>query len=272
MSALDLELAGTLPEERARRPWRLPERVLGWIVPGVGLVVWEALSRAGVLPANGMPAPSAIAATVGELARTGELGQHILVTLWRIVLGFALGASFGIVLGALTGTVPILRKLLDPLLQALRNIPSMAWVPLFLLWLGIQEASKIGLIALGSFFPMYLSLLGGILHVDPRLLEVGHIYRLSRCQLIRRVILPAAFPALVTGLRSGLGLAWMFVVAAELMGASKGLGFLMVDGQQTGRPSIILASVFLFAILGKLTDVLIQHLGRNWLSNCARPS
>jgi len=147
-------------------------------------------------------------------------------------------------------------------LQSLRNIPSMAWVPLFLLWMGIQETSKITLIALGAFFPVYLNLSIGMSHVDPKLIEVGRVYRLSGLQMIRRVILPAALPEYVVGLRSGLGLAWMFVVAAEIMGASRGLGFLMIDGQMTGRASIILASVILFAALGKGTDLgleLVSH-------------
>jgi sulfonate transport system permease protein len=249
--------------------WRIPDRALGWVLPLAGLLLWEILARAGVLPPNGMPAPSVIAATIADLARSGELPQHVGITLWRIALGFSAGAVAGTVLGGLTGSVPLLRKLLDPFLQSLRNIPSMAWVPLFLLWLGIQETSKIGLIALGAFFPVYLNLLSGILNVDRKLVEVGQIYRLSGFQLIRRVILPAAFPAFVVGLRSGLGLAWMFVVAAEIMGASKGLGFLMVDGQQTGRPAVIMASVFLFAVLGKATDAAVQGLGRRWLKDGA---
>lgn len=252
-----------------RQALRIPDRALGWIVPVSGLLLWEFLARIGVLPPNGMPAPSVIASTIADLARSGELWQHIGITLLRIALGFTLGASAGILLAALTGSFPLLRKLLDPFVQSLRNIPSMAWVPLFLLWLGIQESSKIGLIALGAFFPMYLNLLSGILNVDRKLVEVGLIYRLSGFQLIRRVVLPAAFPAFVVGLRSGLGLAWMFVVAAEIMGASKGLGFLMVDGQQTGRASIILASVMLFAVFGKATDAIVQLLSKRWLKNRA---
>jgi sulfonate transport system permease protein len=180
-------------------------------------------------------------------------------------VGFLLGAAAGTLLGGLTGYVSLARKLLDPLLQALRNIPSMAWVPLFLLWMGIQETSKIALIALGAFFPVYLNLSSGMSHVDPKLIEVGKVYRLSGLQMIRRVILPAALPEYIVGLRSGLGLAWMFVVAAEIMGASRGLGFLMIDGQMTGRASIILASVVLFAGLGKATDLLLESVGRRLL-------
>ena len=265
----DRPVRGEALSGAVRQALRIPDRALGWIVPVSGLLLWEFLARIEVLSPNGMPAPSVIASTIADLARSGELWQHIGITLLRIALGFTLGASAGIVLAALTGSFPLLRKLLDPFVQSLRNIPSMAWVPLFLLWLGIQESSKIGLIALGAFFPMYLNLLSGILNVDRKLVEVGLIYRLSGFQLIRRVILPAAFPSFVVGLRSGLGLAWMFVVAAEIMGASKGLGFLMVDGQQTGRASIILASVMLFAVFGKATDGIVQLLSKRWLKNRA---
>jgi sulfonate transport system permease protein len=267
MDVQEISVIPAVPAVAGPAAWRIPDRALAWILPGAGLLLWEVLARTGVLPPNGMPAPTIVAATLADLARSGELLQHIGITLWRIALGFTAGAAAGTVLGGLTGSVPLLRKLLDPFLQSLRNIPSMAWVPLFLLWLGIQETSKIGLIALGAFFPVYLNLLSGILNVDRKLVEVGRIYRLNGFQLIRRVILPAAFPAYVVGLRSGLGLAWMFVVAAEIMGASKGLGFLMVDGQQTGRPAVILASVFLFAVLGKATDAAVQGLGRRWLKH-----
>jgi len=231
--------------------WSVPSRLLGWIVPVCGIVLWELLSRLGYFEPNTLPAPSVIGATILELVRTGELWRHAGITLFRITVGFLLGAAAGTLLGGLTGYVSLARKLLDPLLQSLRNIPSMAWVPLFLLWLGIQETSKIALIALGAFFPVYLNLSSGMSHVDPKLIEVGKIYRLSGFQMIWRIILPAALPEYIVGLRSGLGLAWMFVVAAEIMGASRGLGFLMIDGQMTGRASIILASVILFAFLGK---------------------
>jgi sulfonate transport system permease protein len=247
----------------AMRPFS--SRLLGLIVPTIGLLLWEVLARAGFLQPNILPAPTVIAQTILELARSGELWKHTGITLWRITTGFLLGAFAGTLLGALTGYLSLARKLLDPLLQSLRNIPSMAWVPLFLLWLGIQESSKIGLISLGAFFPVYLNLSTAMSHVDPKLIEVGRVYRLSGIQMIRRVILPAALPEYIVGLRSGLGLAWMFVVAAEIMGASRGLGFLMIDGQMTGRASIILASVILFACLGKATDFLLETLGRSFL-------
>ena len=176
------------------------------------------------------------------------------------------GRSVATALGALTGYSRLWRRLLDPMLQALRSIPSIAWVPLFILWLGIFEASKVTLIAVGAFFPVYLNLMTGITQVDRKLIEVGRAYGYRGVALVRRVLLPATLPAYVTGLRGGLGLGWMFVVAAEFMGASEGLGFLLIDGQMTGRPAVIIGSIILFAVLGKLTDLALASLGQRFLS------
>jgi sulfonate transport system permease protein len=147
--------------------------------------------------------------------------------------------------------------LVDPTLQALRSIPSIAWVPLFILWFGIFETSKITLIAVGVFFPVYLGVMGAVISVDRKIVEVGRAFRLSGTAMVRRILLPAVMPAYVISLRAGLGLGWMFVVAAEFLGASQGLGFLLIDGQQLGKPAVIVAAIVAFAILGKTTDALL---------------
>lgn len=273
MNSANQQAAITLPvsieKKLYAKRFRLPDRMVGGLIPLLALVLWEVLSRIGVLPSNWFPAPSIVVRTICDLVASGELWGHLAATLWRIAVGFGVGALLGTLLGGLTGTLPTLRRLLDPTIHALRNIPSMAWAPLFLLWLGIQEGSKIALIALGAFIPVYLNLTSAIIQVDRKLIEVGRIYRLSRLQMFRRIMLPAALPTYFVGLRSGLGLAWMFVVAAEIMGASRGLGFLMIDGQMTGRASVILASVILFAILGKLSDWLLESLGKRLLPHQA---
>jgi len=248
----------------------IPDRLLGWIIPVSVLLAWELLARMGVLPPNWLPAPTVVGKTIYQLAVAGDLLKHVGTTIARVAVGFLLGASAGTLLGGVTGYLPVARKLLDPTLQALRSVPSIAWVPLFLLWLGIQETSKIALISLGAFFPVYLNLSVAMRHVDPKLLEVGRLYRLSSFQMVRRLILPAALPEYIVGLRSGLGLAWMFVVAAELLGASRGIGYLMVDGEMTGRAAVILASVILFAIFGKATDWMMYAAGRRLLGHRAR--
>jgi sulfonate transport system permease protein len=150
-----------------------------------------------------------------------------------------------------------MRRIFDPSLQALRAVPSIAWVPLFILWLGIFEASKVALIAVGVFFPVYLGVAGAIEGIDRKLVEVGRVFRLGSFDMVRRVILPAVLPSWLISLRSGLGLGFMFVVAAEFMGASEGLGYLLVDGQQMGRPVGILAAIITFAVLGKLCDTIL---------------
>jgi sulfonate transport system permease protein len=144
----------------------------------------------------------------------------------------------------------------------LRAVPSLAWVPLFILWLGILETPKVVLIAVGVFFPVYVGVSGAIASVDRKLVEVGRIFRLSKPALARRILLPAVLPATLVALRTGLGLGFLFVVAAELMGASEGLGYLLVDGQQFGKPEQILAAILAFAILGKAADTVLVVLTR----------
>jgi len=239
--------------------------VLGLVLPATLLLLWEAACRTGLFPPNQLPAPTVVFQEMAALAATGELFDHIGITLYRVFAGFLLGVAVATVLGSLTGYSRACRELLDPLVQALRNVPSLAWVPLFILWLGIFELSKVTLIAVGVFFPVYLNLMSGIQGVDRKLVEVGRVYRLTGFRLVRRVLLPATLPAYLVGLRSGLGLGWMFVIAAELMGASKGLGFLLLDGQMTSRPQVIIGSLVLFAIFGKLTDVILVTVGQRFV-------
>ncbi|HEX8049763.1 ABC transporter permease [Rhizobium sp.] len=227
------------------------------ILPALGLLFWEIAVAAGWFSGRLMPPPSRIAATLWVLSKSGELFTHIGITTIRVFFGFIIGAVTATIAGAVTGYFGLARRLIDPSLQALRSIPSIAWVPLFILWFGIFEASKVALIAVGVFFPVYLGVSGAILSVDRKIVEVGRIFRLSGLALVRRVMLPAVFPAYVTALRSGLGLGWMFVVAAEFMGASEGLGYLLVDGQQMGKPDQIMAAIITFAVIGKLTDSLL---------------
>jgi sulfonate transport system permease protein len=265
---LTATLNGYAPKSAHQRQRRiLKDRwMLGLILPVVLLVLWEGLSRIGVFPPNLLPAPSAIALTLWSLTISGALLVHIGVTLYRVLLGFLVGGTLATILGALTGYSRLFHQLLDPLLQALRNIPSLAWVPLFILWLGIAETSKVALIAVGVFFPVYLTLMAGIQQVDRKLVEVGRVYRFNQVQLIWRIFLPATLPTYIVGLRNGLSLGWMFVVAAEIMGASRGLGFLLIDGQTTGRPDLIIVSILLFAIIGKLTDAGLVAIGKRLVS------
>jgi len=242
----------------APRTWvRLARPALGLILPVTLAALWEFVVRMGWATGRLAPPPSVIFAEFVDLAKSGDLQRHTLVTLGRVAAGFGLGVAAATFIGAAAGYSSLVRRLLDPSLQALRAIPSIAWVPLFVLWLGIFEASKVMLIAVGVFFPVYLGLLGAIQSVDRNLVEVGRAFRLSDIQMVRRILLPAVLPAYVISLRAGLGLGWMFVAATELLGASVGLGYLLIDGQQLGKPAEIIAAIVAFAIVGKATDWLL---------------
>ncbi|MGN8545880.1 ABC transporter permease [Bradyrhizobium sp. 13971] len=251
-------LEQTAPPGASARWSRHARPVLGLVLPVALALGWELVVALGYSNGRLVPPPSRVFETIVELAKSGELSRHILATLWRVGAGFALGVVAGTILGAISGYWDFAKRLLDPTVQALRAIPSLAWVPLFVLWLGIFETSKVALIAVGVFFPIYLGVMGAILSVDRKVVEVGRVFRLSGPAMIRRILLPAVLPAYVVALRVGLGLGWMFVVAAELIGASEGLGYLLLDGQQLGKPAQILAAIVIFAILGKLTDWLIE--------------
>lgn len=230
----------------------------GWVVPLLILALLETLVRSGALPAHQMPAPSQVAQTLYLLAQSGELWRHLNASLLRVGAGFAIGAALAIVIGTWVGLSRRAEAYLEPTFQALRAIPSLAWVPLLLLWLGIDETPKIVLIALGAFFPVYLALLAGIRNIDRKLVEVGRLYGLSSLALVRRILLPAALPSLFTGLRGALSLSWMFLVAAELIAATRGLGYLLSDGRETSRPDLVIAAILLLALLGKLSDSLLK--------------
>lgn len=251
------------PKPRGDTFWHRGGRLaLGLILPLALVIGWEFAVRTGLAQGRLMPPPSRIAATLHDLAASGDLWMHVQATLVRVALGFAFGALAGIAAGALTGALPTVRHILDPTLQALRAVPSLAWVPLFILWLGILETPKVALIAVGVFFPVYIGVAGAIASVDRKLIEVGRIFRLSKLQLARRILLPAVLPATLTALRTGLGLGFLFVVAAELMGASEGLGYLLIDGQQFSKADQILAAIIAFAILGKLADAVLVAVTR----------
>jgi sulfonate transport system permease protein len=184
----------------------------------------------------------------------------------RVFAGFAIGAVVAIFFGAAMGLSRRLDALLDPSFQALRAIPSLAWVPVLLLWMGIDEAPKITLIAIGAFFPVHLSVVAGIRGVDRELIELGEVNRLSQQALFTRILLPASLPHIITGLRTGLSLAWMFMVAAELIAATRGLGYLLSDGRETGRPDLVFGAILLLALLGKLSDSVLKAIETRVLS------
>ncbi|MBA4218063.1 MAG: ABC transporter permease [Proteobacteria bacterium] len=246
-------------------PSRLPRRSLGLLLPALLLGGVELAVRAGWVQGHLLPAPSDVLQALLGLGGADVAG-HVLASAGRVALGFLCGAVLALAVGTLVGLSRTAEALLDPSFQALRAIPSLAWVPLLLLWLGIDEAPKITLIAIGAFFPVYMGTLSGIRDVDRKLVELARLYGLAGATLARRVLLPAAAPAVLNGLRNGLSLAWMFMVAAELIAATRGLGYLLTDGRELGRADLVFAAILLLATLGKLSDSLMQRWEQRALS------
>jgi sulfonate transport system permease protein len=237
----------------------------GLIVP-VGLVaLWQLTTALGVFEPSQLPPPLEVLSAGRELAVNGQLATHIGASLARVAGGFTIGSILAIVLGLAVGLSRTVEGLLGPTIQAFRAIPSLAWVPLLILWMGIDEAPKLTLVAIGTFFPVFTNLVAGIRQIDRKLIEAALAYGMRGLELAREVLLPASLPSLLTGLRSGLAQGWLFLVASELIAASRGLGFLLVDSQNTGRADVIVLSIVLLALLGKLSDTLLHWLERRLL-------
>lgn len=242
--------------------------VLGLLVPVALLALWWGTTAAGLVPSYQLPGPAAVWDAAVDLVERGQLGHHVAISTQRVLIGFALGAAAGLAVGSVVGLSRLGDLLLAPTLGAIRAVPSLAWVPLLILWLKIGEESKITLIAIGAFFPVYTTISAALRHVDPHLVEAGRAFGLRGLRLLTVVQLPAVLPSLVAGLRLALAQSWLFLVAAELIASSMGLGFLLNDSQQNGRVDRILLAIVLLAVLGKLTDALIglaeRRLLRRW--------
>ena len=252
---------------RARRASRSTMRS-GWLGLGVPLVLlaaWWGVSASGFVPAYQLASPAQVVREAIALGADGTLGKDLIASATRVVTGFAIACAVACALGTLVGLSPTVERVLEPSLQAIRAVPSLAWVPLILLWLGIGETAKITLVAIGAFFPIYVNLVAGIHNVDRKLVEVAQIFGIRGLARARRVIIPAASPSLLVGMRIGFTQAWLFLVAAELLASTKGLGFLLVEGQQISRPDRILVAILLLALCGKVTESLMKAFERRAL-------
>jgi sulfonate transport system permease protein len=249
-------------------PRRSASSWLAVVLPLVLLGAWLATTSVyRVFLPHQLPSPWQVVTAARELVSDGELSRDIAASLGRVAAGFAAGAGAAVIVGTLVGLSRTVEILVDPTLQVVRNVPSLAWVPFLLLWMGIDEGPKITLIAIGGFFPVYLNLVAGIRQTDRKLIEVGYVFGMRRFELVRRIILPSAVPYLLTGLRIGIGQSWLFLVAAELIASTRGLGFLLIDGQNTARPNIMMVGILVLASLGKLSDMVlryIEHRALHW--------
>lgn len=256
-SSYGFSAAGTALPEATLGTRRARTILLGLVVPGLILGLWWWASELSDIPDYLLPSPAQVVAAGVELGESGLLATYIAISLQRVFLGFAIGAAVGLALGAIVGLSRTASQLLSPTLGAIRAVPSLAWVPLLTIYLGIYETPKITLIAIGAAFPVFTTVASALRHVDPHLVEAGRAFGLGRLSLLTAVQLPAVVPSVVSGLRLALAQSWLFLVAAELIASSMGLGFLLIDSQNNGRMDRIFLAIILLAVLGKTTDALI---------------
>jgi len=231
-----------------------------WILPILLLAAWQVGCQFGWISARYLPAPSAVLRAGGQLIANGQLFKHLGISALRAACGLAIGGGLGLFLGMLTGLSPLADRFLDTSVQMVRTIPHLALIPLVILWFGIDEQAKLFLIALGVFFPIYINTYHGIRAIDPGLVEMARMYDIGHRAFLRKVILPGALPSILVGLRLGLGTMWLTLIVAETISSQAGLGYLAMNAREFMQTDVVLLSILIYALLGKLSDSFVRWL------------
>ena len=221
------------------------------------ILIWQYMSSTGKIKSYAMPSPMGIVSVTLEYIKNGELWDGIVISFLRVLEGFLTALITAFILGIAVSLFQKIEVLTDLILQILRPIPPIAWIPLAILWFGIGEESKIFIIFMGAFFPVFVNIVDGVKSLDARYFELAKVYEVSKKDLILRVVLPGALPSIMTGIRLGIGNAWVCVVAAEMIGATKGIGYMLSNGRSLSRPDIVILGMLVVGIVGKLMDDVI---------------
>lgn len=230
------------------------------IIPALIIVLWIKAAGSGNIPDGVLPSIGKVWETFIELVKSGQLSDDLLVSLGRVVKGYLFSALFGILLGSIIGMFQTARQMLLPLITVIRQIPIIAWVPLIILWFGIGEESKVVIIVLAAFFPILVNTESGIDETPAGFLEVARLYKLNPWETFTKVYLPHALPQILVGLKLGLGVSWMAVVAAELIAATSGIGYRMADARSMMRADVVMVCMIVIGIIGVLMDKLLGLL------------
>lgn len=229
-------------------------------LPLILIAVWLGFDIAGRLTAYTMPSPLAIIDTTVEYIKNGKLLKNISVSFVRVIEGFLIAFASAFIIGISASISNKFNTFTDLVIQILRPIPPIAWIPLAILWFGIGQGSKIFIIFLGAFFPIFLNTVDGVRGIEGKYFELAEVYEIPKIKLIRKIIIPGALPSIMTGVRLGLGNAWVCVVAAEMIGATSGVGFMLSDGRSMSRPDIVILGMLIVGIVGKLMDDILRYI------------
>ncbi|WP_043933772.1 aliphatic sulfonate ABC transporter permease SsuC [Bacillus sp. EB01] len=244
---------------------RFINQTVPWVFPLLLLSVWQVLSSKGLIPSRILPAPTSVFKAGIELFESGELANHISVSLGRAVIGFLIGGTIGFFLGLFNGIFRMSELLFDTSIQMLRTIPHLAMIPLVILWFGIDESSKIFLVSLGVLFPVYINTYHGIKSVDKGLIEMGKAYGLKGVSLFSSIIFPGALSSILVGIRFSLGVMWLTLIVAETISAHSGIGYMAMNAREFYQMDVIVLSIVIYALFGKLSDVIARTLEEKWL-------
>ena len=232
----------------------------GLIVPTLILVLWEVSVHLEWMPSTLLAPPEKVVTAFWELAKTGDLWENLGISSYRVFKGFLLGSSLGFVFGILLGLSRQSEELLGPTLHGIRQVPLLGWMPLIILWFGIGEFSKVVFIAIGAFFPVLINTSIGIRGVSREYLEVGKVYKLSKLRLLGLIIIPAALPSIVSGIRLSIGLSWLLVVGAELIAANSGLGQMMSNAREMFQIDVLMVGILVIGLVGLIIDFTIRRI------------
>lgn len=226
------------------------------------LIAWKAASVSGIWSAYVLPSPEKVADSLKTMAVSGVLAKHIMISFQRVLTGFCIAFVLAFILGVLAAALPAAGDYYNTILEFMRNVPPISLIALLILWFGIGETSKIIIIVLASFFPMFLNIKKGFTSCDSKLLEVGKAYGFTYPRQFFRIILPYAFPDILVGMRIGLGYSWRAIIGAEMIAAGSGLGYLILDAQQMSRSDKVIAGILVIGVVGILCDKVFSLLIR----------
>lgn len=239
--------------------------LLPWAFPVLLIVLWQVLSATGIIPTRVLPSPLSVLTAAWTLTQSGELPRNIAISARRAVTGFIIGGGIGFALGVLNGLLPVAETLFDTSLQMLRTIPNLALLPLVILWFGIGDEARLFLVSIGVLFPIYLNTFHGIRNVDSGLIEMGRVYGLTPLQQFLKIILPGAMSSILVGVRFSLGIMWLTLIVAETIAADSGIGYMAMNAREFMQTDVVVLSILLYALFGKLADMIARALERSWL-------
>lgn len=245
---------------------RFLDKLSPWFLP-IGLIlIWQISSSLGTLSNQTLPSPIDVLKAAITQTQSGVLLENLKISFLRAITGFVIGGSLGLLFGTINGSSKSAQKYLDTTIQMLRNIPNLAMIPLVIIWFGVGEEGKVFLVAISVFFPIYINTYHGIKLVDPKFIEIGKIYGLSKIKLFYKVIFLGALPSILVGIRYALGVMWLTLIVAETVAASSGIGYMSMNAREFMQLDVVVLSILLYSLLGKIADSLAKLLEYQLLS------